>query len=154
SNGNEEAVRLLLARGADVNAQSNPERERGVKNGPIAIGSLTPLLLAVTARSPEAGRVLLDAGANGNAKDGRGMTPLMLAVSTDHPNEKIVRMLCAKGPDTAIKSKLNETALDWAAKFQHPAILPAVRQASPGVEMAKRDIPAPQISRRNVREAV
>ena len=66
------------------------------------------------------------------------MTPLMLAVATYHANEKIVQMLLAKHPATDVKSKANETALDWAAKFQHPSILPAVRKASPGVELVKR----------------
>ena len=45
---------LLLARGADVNAQSDPVFEK-VKNGNIGIGSLTPLLMSVTAGSPEEG---------------------------------------------------------------------------------------------------
>ena len=41
--GNVELVKLLLAKGSDVNAQSMPSFGPGVKNGPIAIGSLTPL---------------------------------------------------------------------------------------------------------------
>ncbi len=62
------------------------------------------------------------------------MTPLMLAVATDHPEERTVRMLLAKGASTELKSKAGETALDWAAKFQHPSILAAIREASPGIE--------------------
>jgi ankyrin repeat protein len=153
-NGNAELVKLLLARGADVNAQSAPSFGRPVKNGPIAIGSLTPLLVSVTTGSVETVRLLLDAGADVNVKDVREMTPLMLAVATDHPNERIIRMLLAKRPDTDAKSKANETALDWAAKFQHPSILPAVRKASPGVELAKRGPVATPIVKRDVRDAV
>ena len=152
--GNLEAVKLLLARGADVNAQSNPGRERPVKNGPIAIGSLTPLLVAVSSGSPETVRLLLDRGADVNARDVRGMTPLMLAVATDHLNEKIVRMLLEKRPATDAKSKAGETALDWAAKFQHPSILPAIRTASPGMELAKREPVSLQFAKRDAREAV
>jgi hypothetical protein len=96
----------------------------------------------------------LDAGADVNVKDVRGMTPLMLSVATDHPDEKIVRMLLAKGAATDVKSKAGETALDWAAKFQHPSILAAVQQASPGVELAKRAPVAPPHPSRDVREAV
>jgi FOG: Ankyrin repeat len=152
--GNVAAVKLLLARGADVNAQSNPGRERPVKNGPIAIGSLSPLLVAVTSGSPETVRLLLDHGADVNARDVRGMTPLMLSVATDHLNEKIVRMLLEKRPATDAKSKAGETALDWAAKFQHPSILPAIRTASPGMEPAKREPVSLQFAKRDAREAV
>jgi len=154
SYGNVGIVRLFLAHGADVNAQSPPSSGPPVKNGLIAIGSLTPLLLAASSGSAETVRLLLDAGADVNAKDVRGMTPLMLAVATDHPDEKIVRMLLAKKPATDVKSKAGETALDWAAKFQHPSILAAVQRASPGVELAKRtppDVPHPS---RDVRQAV
>jgi ankyrin repeat protein len=153
SNGNAELVKVLLARGADVNAQSEPIAER-VKNGPIGIGSLTPLLMSVTAGSPESVRMLLDAGADVNVKDVREMTPLMLAVATDHPNEKIIQMLLAKGPVTVTKSKANETALDWAAKFQHPTILPVVLKASTGIEPSKRALVAVSYAKRDVREAV
>ena len=82
--GNVEMVKLLLARGGDVNAQSDPVFEK-VKNGNIGIGSLTPLLMSVTAGSPEVVRMLLDAGADINVRDVRGMTPVMLSVATDHP---------------------------------------------------------------------
>ena len=46
-NGNLEAVKLLLARGADVNAVSGPPSQP-VKNGVINLGRLTPLMLAAT----------------------------------------------------------------------------------------------------------
>src|SRR5204862_3601652 len=123
--GNVDMVKLLLARGADVNAQSDPVFEK-VKNGDIGIGSLTPLLYSVTAGSPEVVRMLLDAGADINVRDVRGMTPVMLSVATDHPSDKIVRMLLAKGAAMDAKSKAGETALDWALKFQNPSILPLI----------------------------
>ena len=58
-------------------------------------------------------RLLLQAGADVNVRDVRGMTPLMLAVASDHVNEQIVRMLLAKSPAMDAKSKAGETALDW-----------------------------------------
>jgi ankyrin repeat protein len=140
--GNGELVKLFLAKGVDVNSVSPPETER-VKNGPIAIGSLTALILAVAPGDTETVRALLRAGANVNAQDVRGMTPLMLAVATDHPNPDIVRMLLEKRPDTKIKSKAGETALDWALKFNQPSVIAAVRVASPGVEAAGRPLSAP-----------
>ena len=44
-------------------------------------------------------KALLDAGANVNASDGRGMTPLMLAVATNHQNPAVIRLLLARGAD-------------------------------------------------------
>jgi ankyrin repeat protein len=140
--GNTELVKLLLAKGVDVNSASPPETDR-VKNGPIALGSFTPLILAVAPGNVETVRALLQAGANINAQDVRGMTPLMLAVATDHPNRDILKILIEKRPDPKIKSKAGETALDWALKFNRPEIIAAVRAASPGVEPAARQTPAP-----------
>ena len=137
-NGNGELVKLLLAQGADVNAQAEPVFGT-VKNGDIGIGSLTPLIVAVSARSPETVRLLLGAGADINARDVRGMTPIMLAVATDHPNEQIVRMVLAKAPAMDARSKAGETALDWAIKFQNPAILPLIRNASKGIQPSKQE---------------
>jgi ankyrin repeat protein len=154
SYGNVELVKLFLAGGSDVNAQSEPNFGRPVKNGPIAIGSLTALLFAVPAGSPETVRLLLDAGADVNVRDVRGMTPIMLAVATDHPNEKIVRMLLARRTDVNVKSKANETALDGAVKFQNPSILRLIRNSSPGVELARRETVAPTLTIRDAREAV
>lgn len=131
SYGNVEIVKALLARGIGVNAPSAPTVAPPVRHGPIAIGQLSPLMLAVTSGSPETVRLLLDAGADVNAQDVRGMTPLMLAVATDHPNYAVINALLAKHPKMDVKSKANETALAWSAKFQDPSVLAAVSQASP-----------------------
>jgi ankyrin repeat protein len=141
-NGNLELVKLLLSKGVDVNMASPPEFTR-VKNGPIAIGNLTALILSSAGGETEIVRTLLDAGANVNAQDVRGMTPLMLAVASDHPNRDIIKMLLDRHPDTKIKSKAGETALDWAEKFRDPKIIAAVRAASPGVTSASREAAAP-----------
>ncbi len=140
--GNTELVKLLLSKKVDVNSVSPPETT-SVKNGPIAIGSLTPLILSVAAGDTENVRTLLDAGANINAQDVRGMTPLMLAVATDHPNHDVIKMLLARHPDTRVKSKAGETALDWALKFKQPSVVAAVREAAPGVEASISQPAAP-----------
>lgn len=130
SHGNVEIVKTLLTLGADVNTCSGPTVAPPVRHGAIAIGNLTPLLLAVTSNSAETVRLLLEAGADVNAQDVRGMTPLMLAVATDHPNAVVIGTLLARRPKMSLKSNANETALAWSHKFRSPSILAAVREAS------------------------
>ena len=114
--GNLAAVKALLAKGAKVNAVSDAKSSGEVKNGPIKLGKFTPLNLATTYGPPELVKTLLDAGADVNVKDIRGMTPLMLAVSSDRQNPEIVRMLLARGADASLKDEFGQTALDWARK--------------------------------------
>ena len=122
ANGNVDAIRLLLAKDAGINA-SGAAGGLQVKNGPIALGSFTPLLLAATYSSPEAVKLFLDAGAKVNVQDVRGMTPLMLAVASDRADPAVVRMLLDKGADPAIPSRLGENSLDWARKFGDPEVM-------------------------------
>jgi ankyrin repeat protein len=140
--GNTEVVKLLLAKGVDVNSVSPPETAK-VKNGPIALGNLTALILSTSNGNPEVVRMLLDAGAKIDAQDVRGLTPLMLAIATDHPNLDVIRLLLAHHPDTKVKSKKGETALDWAMKYQNPPVLAAIRAASAGVTAASVKSAAP-----------
>ena len=103
-NGNLKAVELLLAKGADVNAVS-AEKPETVKNGPIALGNLTALMLAAPAGGPDVTRALLDAGAKVNAVDVRQMTPLMLAVASDHADPRTVHLLLQRGADISVKDR-------------------------------------------------
>ena len=50
-------------------------------------------------------------GADINTADIRGMTPLMLAIATDHGNQAVIDLLLARGADPNIKSRAGETAL-------------------------------------------
>lgn len=124
-NGNVETTRLLLEKGSDINAVTIESFER-VKNGPLELGSFTPLLSALPYGPPEVVKMLIDAGANVNAGDTRGMTPLMLAVSTDRPDPRIIKLLLARGADASIRSKHGETAFDWAKKFRNPEVFRAL----------------------------
>ena len=141
SDHNAAMVRLLIEHGAQVNVKSADTVET-VKNGPLALGHLTPLQFAAQANY-EATEALLKAGADINAKDVRNATPLVFAVATDRPNPKIVKLLLDKGAD-------REPALDWARRYQDPAILPLL-----GLSLAKLEDGAPAASpRRTPREAV
>src|SRR6185437_445246 len=86
-------------------------------------------------------KLLIDAGANVNARDTRGMTPLMLSISTDRPDPQIIRLLLAKGADTSVRSKRGETALDWANKFRNPDVFSAL-----GAEMQTAGIAPPALT--------
>jgi ankyrin repeat protein len=126
-NGNSQTVELLLKNGAKVNAVSAPVMGLPSKNGPSEFGKLTALLMAAPFGPPDLIRTLLDAGADVNAQDVRGMTPLMLAIATDRPDKAVIRMLLDHGANPQIKNNKGETAADWAR-----------REASqPGLELLK-----------------
>jgi ankyrin repeat protein len=133
-NGNVAAVRLLLSRGAKANAAAAMPTLFPIdqpKSGPIALSEITPLLAAASAAPVELITALLDAGADINAKDGRGMTPLMLAVATNHQNPAVIRLLLARGADVTVQSKVGETAADWARKLAVPDGLALLKIAAP-----------------------
>jgi hypothetical protein len=144
---------MLLAKGADVNAVGAAEGQQ-MKNGLLALASLTPLLLAVAYGGPEEVKMLVDAGAKLNVQDVRGMTPLMLAIATDRADARVVKLLLAKGADTAIKSKNGETAGDWAKKFANPQILAALGIDKSQASSAPSIVAADDRKLRTPREAV
>jgi N-acyl-D-amino-acid deacylase len=115
-NGNLAAVKLLLAKGAKVNATS-PLEPLTVNNRQAPFGGFTPLLLAATYGPPDVVKALLDAGADVNRAEARGMTALMLALTTDRLSPETVRILLDHGADAHVKSQDGETALDWARKY-------------------------------------
>src|SRR5439155_20612368 len=100
-----------------------------VKNGVIALGHFTPLLLAAAGGPTDLVAMLLDAGADVNAKDVRGMTPLMLASACDHTSPDVIRLLLSKGADVHAKSPEGETALDWALKSGPPPVVEPLKAA-------------------------
>src|SRR5207247_11263248 len=84
--GHMESARLLLARGADVNARS--KSTRFAKEN-------TPLHAAAANRQVGVAEILIAHGADVNAKDGSGYTPLALAA--DSKNDLLVVILLEKG---------------------------------------------------------
>lgn len=134
-------VKLLIAHGAAVNVKTGDTFEV-VKNGPIQLGHLTPLQVACGMANYEAVEALVKAGADINAKDVRDATPLVFAVATDHADPKIVKLLldrgAARGP-----------AVEWARRYQSPAILPLF-----GLSLAKPAAAVLAPPRRSVRETI
>ena len=153
SNGNLELTRLLLAHNADLNTIS-ADASGTVKNGPVAFGKLTALHFAVASGSAQEVKLLLEAGAPVDPRDIREMTPLMVAVSTDRPNAEIVKMLLAKGADASIRSNIGENAVDWARKFNNPAILSTLKLEAAKVDDSARELKMAGVKAVTPREAV
>jgi ankyrin repeat protein len=133
-NGNIEAVRLLLSKGAKANIVAQAPAlfpADAPKSGPVALTEVTPLLAAAASASADLIKALLDAGADINARDGRGMTPLMLAVATTHQNPAAIALLLERGADVKVQSKSGETSADWARRVAMPAGLQLLKVSNP-----------------------
>lgn len=144
-NGNVEATKALLAKGANVNAVSRPVMGLPAKNGASEFGLLTPLTMSAAFGPSDLIRTLIDAGADVNARDVRGMSPLMLAVATDHQDPAVIRMLIEHGADPKLKSKLGDDAIDWAGRNgQTPGkeLLKVSAAMQPAAESMKPEPPA------------
>jgi ankyrin repeat protein len=128
-------VKMLLDAGSDVNAAN---RSAGrVKNGPIALTQITPLMRAASSANASGVVELLATGAKVNDVDVRRMTALMLAVANDRPNLEAIRALIAAGADLTIKDVYGDTALDWARKFgPGPAVTLLEKAGAKGHEIA------------------
>jgi uncharacterized protein len=85
--GHPEAVRLLLERGADVNAVAKSEE----------IGPVQPLHSAAATRRLECARLLVEHGADVNARQSRGFTPLHEAAQ--NRDAELARVLLDAGAD-------------------------------------------------------
>ncbi len=103
--GSIEAVRVLIASGADVNAASG--------------SGVTALHWSV--RDVETARLLLAAGADVNARSSIGRTPLVVAASTSGTAE-MVGLLLDKGADVNIADAIGVTPLVAAAGVDDTAV--------------------------------
>ena len=98
--GNGDAVKALLARGADVNVK---DTQRGQ----------TPLMWALEERHPDVVRVLIDREADVRARTRGGFTPLMFAARQGDMDS--ARLLLGKGADVNEASQVGLNALLVAA---------------------------------------
>jgi ankyrin repeat protein len=99
-------VKLLLDRGASAT------------KGPAGMRGWTPLLFAAGAGNVESVRLLLDAGADPNARAPAGQTPLVMAAERGEPGQAaaVIRLLLERGANVNVPDMLAETALHKAAR--------------------------------------
>ena len=75
-------------------------------------GGMTPLMYAARDGRMETVRMLLDAGADINARDANEITPLIAAITNNHPD--VARYLIERGADIKAADWYGRTPL-WAA---------------------------------------
>jgi ankyrin repeat protein len=100
--GREPLAAFLLERGADAGASS-----RNLLN-------VQPLHSAVAGRNPGITRLLLDHGADPNARQGEGFTPLHAAAQNG--DMETIRLLLERGADSSARSSAGQSPAQIAAE--------------------------------------
>jgi ankyrin repeat protein len=106
----EEAARVLIERGADVNRRSEGE-----------IARVPPLGTAAFVRSTPLARLLLDAGADIDGQGEGGFTALHSAAQAG--DAELVRLLLERGADRSIQTRDGRTPADLAGDDETRALL-------------------------------
>lgn len=113
--GNDEIVRMLLAKGATIDLLNQNEE--------------TPLLVAAKADQPDVAMTLLKQGARPNAKDVNGITPLMAFVRNG--NSAMVEELLKRGASPHIQDVVGHTPLTIAASKGYKDIVQMLLATAP-----------------------
>jgi ankyrin repeat protein len=89
--------------------------------------------------------LLLERGANVNAKGQRDVTPLMMAAGAPNPDPMLVRLLIDKGADLNARDQSGHSALDWALLQGQGPVSQLLREAgASATPMPPAPIPRPQ----------
>jgi ankyrin repeat protein len=113
--GRQDAVALLLDRGADPNAVARSEQ----------IGPVQPLHSAAATRQLECARMLIARGADVNARQAGGYTPLHEAAGNG--DLELARLLLRAGADREARKDDGQTPADVAAEHGHTPVLDVLR---------------------------
>ena len=106
--GGGSTVRLLLDRGAAIDAVARNEMK------------VQPLHAAVAGRNGDGVRLLLERGADPNARQQAGYTPLMGAAGAGR--EDLVDLLLARGADPSLAAEDGKTVAAVAREHGHAAL--------------------------------
>jgi ankyrin repeat protein len=110
-----EAARLLLDRGADVNAKSSD--------------GVTALLAGADRGDGALIKTLVEKGADVNLVDPMGRTPLILMAACDYTEPGTIRLLLDKGAGVDVKGKDGLSALAWARQRGDSPVVKILRDA-------------------------
>ncbi len=125
-------MRAVLERGFPVNAplcQGNWDFQNGYTGD-----QATPLFDAAFRGRSDMVRFLLSAGAEVNARDASGATPLMAAAWShqdvaEADTMETVRVLLDNGADVNAVAENGDTALTWATEMEHEGVQRLLREA-------------------------
>jgi uncharacterized protein len=113
--GNADNAQALLKAGANVNVT-------------VSSWKYTPLFLAIIQNNPDLVKTMLAKGADVNAKDSTGSTPLMWAAYSEVDDPSILKMLRSAGAEVNVKNSYGESALTWAKRNGETSIVRLLKQ--------------------------
>lgn len=99
------------------------------------VGRISALMHAINYNNIDAIKLLIEAGANLNATDNMGRTPLMIAVEFN--NQDAVQILIESGANLNMQNLWGTTALNFAARKGHALIFQKLLYA--GADIHKKD---------------
>ena len=114
--GDTDVIRTLLDLGAPVDFADGNQ--------------ITMLSRSVLNHELELAKMLIARGANVNATDKLGMTPLLWAASSDFGDAAMVELLLKSGAKADAKNRDGRTALELARAYKHDYLVPALERAA------------------------
>lgn len=111
---NTSQVKKLLAEGANPNEK-------------MFLG-FSPVFFTIIYQNLDALRVMVEKGADIQARDGAGSTTLMWAAFNDSGKTELVEELLKLGVDPNIRNKSGETALMWAMRRGYTPVVTALKK--------------------------
>jgi ankyrin repeat protein len=114
--GDTDVIRTLLELGAPVDFADGNQ--------------ITMLSRSVLNHELELAKMLIARGANVNATDKLGMTPLLWAASSDFGDPAMVELLLKSGARADAKNRDGRTALELARAYKHDYLVPVLERAA------------------------